>query len=119
MDIETYSKLAIRTATVAPDSLSGVVHAALGMGGESGEVLDHVKKVAYNSRELDVNHLVAEVGDCMWYINLMLANLEVSWSTVLEKNIAKLEARYPDLRYDPNRSLNRDVAAEKAAMDAV
>lgn len=119
MDIETYSKLAIRTAPVETASLSGIVHAALGIGGESGEILDHVKKVAYNHRELDVNHLVAEIGDVMWYINMMLVTLGVDWSTVLEKNIAKLETRYPDLRYDPNRSLNRDVIAEKAAMDAV
>ncbi len=119
MDIETYSKLAIRTAPVETASLSGIVHAALGIGGESGEILDHVKKVAYNHRELDVNHLVAEIGDCVWYINFMLANLKVDWSTVLKKNIAKLEARYPDGVYDHYMSLNRDVEEEQAAMDAV
>ena len=32
MDIEAYSKLAIRTAPVESESLSGIVHAALGIG---------------------------------------------------------------------------------------
>jgi NTP pyrophosphatase (non-canonical NTP hydrolase) len=118
MDIETYSKLAIRTAKcgIARDS---IIHASLGIGGEAGEVLDHVKKVVFNDRDLDIEHIVAEIGDILWYINLMLYTVDVSWSIVLDKNIAKLETRYPDLKYDADRSLNRDVAAEKAAMRAV
>lgn len=119
MDIETYRELAIRTAPKDSTVIWTLLHASVGIGGEGGEILDHVKKVAFNGRELNSNHLVAEIGDVMWYINMMLVTLGVDWSTVLEKNIAKLETRYPDLRYDPNRSLNRDVIAEKAAMDAV
>ncbi len=118
MDIETYSNLAIRTASDGSPT-ENLLHASLGIGGEAGEVLDHVKKVVFNGRKLDVNHLVAEIGDCMWYMNLMLHTLNVSWGTTLDRNIAKLEARYPDLKYDSDRSLNRDVAAEKAAMEAV
>lgn len=119
MDIETYRELAIRTAPKDSTVIWTLLHASVGIGGEGGEILDHVKKVAFNGRELNSNHLVAEIGDVMWYINMMLVTLGVDWSTVLEKNIAKLETRYPDMRYDPNRSLNRDVIAEKAAMDAV
>lgn len=73
----------------------------------------------FNDRRFDVDHVVEELGDIMWYINLMIQGLGLTWSTVLEKNIAKLEARYPDLRYDSEKSLNRNVAAEKAAMRAV
>lgn len=118
MDIETYSKLAIRTA---PDGSQKdhLLHSSLGMGDESGEVQGHIKKVMFNGRKLDVDHLVAEIGDILWYINLMLHTVNVPWTTVLDKNIAKLETRYPGLKYDDDRSLNRDVAAEKAAMDAV
>lgn len=118
MDIETYSKLAIRTAKDG-SVMDHVIHASLGIGGEAGEVLDHVKKVCFNDRQLDVDHIVAELGDIVWYINLMIQGLGLTWSTVLDKNIAKLEVRYPDLRYDSEKSLNRDVAAEKAAMRAV
>jgi len=118
MDIETYSELAIRTAR-GGTMMDHVLHASLGIGGEAGEVLDHVKKVRFNDRPLDVDHIVAELGDIMWYINLMIQGLGLTWSTVLDKNIAKLEVRYPDLRYDSEKSLNRDVAAEKAAMRAV
>jgi NTP pyrophosphatase (non-canonical NTP hydrolase) len=118
MDIETYSKLAIRTAS-AGSPRDHLLHSSLGIGGEAGEVLDHVKKVVFNNRDLDIDHIVAEIGDILWYINLMLHTVNVPWITVLDKNIAKLETRYPGLKYDDDRSLNRDVAAEKAAMDAV
>ena len=35
---------------------------------------------------------------------------------VLERNIKKLEARYPGLRFDADRANNRDTAAEQEAM---
>jgi len=79
MDIETYSKLSLRTAPEGYTHRDNVIHAALGIGGEAGEVLDHVLSV----------------------------------------NISKLEARYPDLKFDAERCLNRDLAAEKAAMESV
>lgn len=119
MDIETYSKLALRTAPEGYTHRDNVIHAALGIGGEAGEILDHVKKAAFNNRSLDHDHLVAEVGDLMWYLNLLVASLGTTWGHVLSVNIAKLEARYPDLKYDADRSLNRDLAAEKAAMESV
>ncbi len=119
MDIETYSKLALRTAAEGYSQRDNVIHAALGIGGEAGEILDHVKKVAFNNRALDNKHLIAEISDVMWYLNLLVASLGTTWGHVLSVNIAKLEARYPDLKYDADRSLNRDLAAEKAAMESV
>ena len=119
MDIETYSKLALRTAAEGYSQRDNVIHAALGIGGEAGEILDHIKKVAFNNRALDNKHLIAEISDVMWYLNLLVASLGTTWGHVLSVNIAKLEARYPDLKYDADRSLNRDLAAEKAAMESV
>ena len=119
MDIETYSKLALRTAAEGYSQRDNVIHAALGIGGEAGEILDDIKKVAFNNRALDNKHLIAEISDVMWYLNLLVASLGTTWGHVLSVNIAKLEARYPDLKYDADRSLNRDLAAEKAAMESV
>lgn len=117
MDIDTYRRLALRTAPATPNRLVDIDHAALGIGGESGEILDHVKKVLHNGRELDENHLIAEVGDIMWYLNLLVFSLNTTWSRVLRTNIAKLEARYPDLKFDVDKALNRNLGAEKDAME--
>ena len=119
MDIETYSTIALRTAPYNSSQISNLIHAALGAGGESGEIEDHVKKVAFNSRLLDRDHLIEEIGDVMWYLNLLVSELETTWGKVLSMNIAKLEARYPGLKFEAERSLNRDLDAEKVAMESV
>lgn len=119
MDIETYSKRALHTAAEGYSQRDNVIHAALGAGGETGEIEDHVKKVAFNGRLLDRDHLIEEVGDVMWYLNLLVASLCTTWDHVLSVNIAKLETRYKGGKFDADRSLNRDLAAEKAAMESV
>ena len=50
--------------------------------------------------------LVNELGDVMWYVTYLLDTLELEMDDVLEANIAKLRARYPD-GFDPQRSRNR------------
>lgn len=112
MDIQTYSKLAIRTAN--SDDLAG--NACFGLGGETGEILDLIKKSRYHGKELDLLKLKAEIGDCLWYINALIHAYGFDWADVLETNIKKLEARYPDLRFDADRANNRDLEAEERAM---
>lgn len=115
MDINTYSKLAIRTA----NGDRPLLNAALGIGGESGEILDHLKKVSFHNKPMDTQHLIAEAGDLMWYLNLLIVTLGFTWDQVLEANIAKLEARYPDLRFDPDKANNRDTDKEAEAIAKV
>lgn len=113
MDINTYSDLAFRTARTDTDMLS---NAALGIGGEAGEVLDLIKKCRHHDKPLDDAKLKAELGDLCWYVNALIRVMGYTWSEVLEMNIKKLEARYPDLKFDAERANNRDVVAEAAAM---
>jgi hypothetical protein len=55
----------------------------------------------------------------VWGINLLLKTIGVEWSEVLDVNIAKLEARYPDLRFNDQHSVNRDKTREEAAIRGV
>lgn len=115
MNIKEYAPLALRTAR-ALDYENSMLNAALGLTGEAGEVADTVKKVIFHDKPLDRDHLIAELGDICWYLNLMIHALGTSWDEVMERNIKKLETRYPDLRFDAGRANNRDVEAEKRAM---
>lgn len=120
MDINTYSKLALRTANDMGDIKLDLLHAASGIAGESGEIIDIVKKYVFYKRDaVDTAKLVDELGDELWYINLMIAKLGVTWEQVLAANIAKLETRYPNLRFDSENAVQRDKAAEAAAQAAV
>lgn len=112
MDAKTYMQLALRTASEE----NKMIHACFGIGGESGEILDIVKKSVFYGKELNREHLVEEIGDALWYFNLLIHALDSSWGEVFEANIRKLEARYPNLRFEADKAVNRDKGAEKAAM---
>ncbi len=118
MDINEYSKLALRTANdLGPTG--DLIHATLLITSEAGEIADVVKKHYAYGRPLDIIGLIEEIGDCVWGINLLLKTIDVTWEEVMEVNIAKLEARYPDLRFDDKHSLNRDKVREEAAIRGV
>lgn len=119
MDIQTYSKLAMRTVSPMPTAMLDIVHAAMGISGEAGEVLDSVKKTMAYGKNLDRDHVVEEIGDCLFYMNMMVKFLDTTWDEVLDRNIRKLEARYPELKFSAERANNRDTDAEAAAMRGV
>ncbi len=102
MDFEEYTKKQKRTS---PDN-SSIIMVALGLTGESGEFADIVKKHLFQGHPLDTEHLVEELGDILWYISEGAKILGVSLSEVAQKNIEKLEKRYPE-GFDPGRSINR------------
>jgi len=118
MNLNEYAQ---KAGSTAPDTTTdmGRIHAAMGICGEAGEVMDHMKKVTFNNKDLDIKHLIAELGDICWYINLMITSLGTTWEHVFDVNIAKLSVRHPGLKYSHDNSNNRDVEAEKAAMAAV
>ena len=113
MDAKEYSALAIRTANPNGNSMT---NALLGLAGEAGEVCDYMKKVLFHDKEFDRDVLLAEIGDLLWYTNLLLHSVDASWSEVFDKNIKKLSNRYPELKFNSEHANNKDTAAEMEAM---
>ena len=113
MDIQEYSALALRTAS----DKSPLLHAVLGLADETGELISPIKKHMFYGKNLDMNNLKEEAGDLAWFLNLLIHAIGSSWEEVLEMNIAKLEKRYPHLRFNADHAIHRDTAAEKAAME--
>ncbi len=74
---------------------------AFGLAGESGEVVDIIKKLAYHNATLDRDHLIEELGDTLWYFQLILNTFEISWDEVVKANVVKLRARYPERHGEP------------------
>ena len=96
MDLNTYQKLSQKTAAVHQDSDKTLIIAALGLGGESGEVLDHIKKYYGHGHKLDIDYLKKELGDILWYVAYMTEVLGLDLEDVAKCNIEKLAKRYPD-----------------------
>jgi NTP pyrophosphatase (non-canonical NTP hydrolase) len=53
-------------------------------------------------------HLIIELGDIMWYVAQATQALGISFNEVIERNVRKLEKRYPggsfDIYYSENRA---------------
>lgn len=98
-----------------PETLR-LIHAMVGMCTESGEFQDQVKKHLQYGKEIDKTNLIEELGDLMWYIGLACDVLEVSLEEVMERNNAKLSARYGDV-FTEEAALNRDLDAEREILE--
>ena len=74
----------------------GLINGCLGLAGESGETLDMIKKWVFHEKELDKDHLKKEIGDVMWYVAMICESAGFNLDDVLQTNIDKLKARYPE-----------------------
>ena len=86
-----------------------VLTAAIGICAEGGEFAEIVKKCIFQGKPMDDDaqfHMKRELGDIMWYIAQACIALGISLEDVLDTNIQKLEARYPD-GFEAFRSENR------------
>lgn len=106
MEINEYQKLAMRTLNPEIDKKDLILNASMGLCGESGEVIDLVKKHLFQGHDLNDEKLIKELGDVAWYLAEAATALNVDLSEILEKNIKKLENRFPD-GFNSNRSINR------------
>jgi NTP pyrophosphatase (non-canonical NTP hydrolase) len=92
-----------------------LIHAALGMISEAGEILEEVVKSYVDGRDLNIENLEEEAGDQLWYTALALRSILSTFEKAGEKNINKLTARYPD-KFDSNKAENRNLQEEKIAL---
>lgn len=76
-----------------PD-LAHLLHMAVGVAGEAGELLDAVKKAAVYNKPLDITNVIEELGDLEFYMQGIRTTLRVTRLNVLQQNVAKLEKRY-------------------------
>ena len=86
--------------------IGGVINACLGLSGEVGELTDMVKKWVFHEKTLDETHLKKELGDVMWYVAMMCQSIGWELDDVLQMNIDKLIARYPE-GFDVVKANNR------------
>lgn len=107
MNINEYQELASRTINKELNNNELLINAAMGLCGESGEVIDVVKKWYAHGHELDNEHLIKELGNVAWYLAVASTALGVKLEDVLKLNIEKLEKRYPD-GFSKEKSIKRD-----------
>ena len=78
---------------------SQLLTASIGMQAESGEFSEVIKKIIFQGKPYNEDeryHLKRERGDVLWYWIQGCTALGYTPQEVMEENIKKLEARYPN-----------------------
>ena len=96
MEINEYQKLALRTLNPELDLKDVLINGVMGLCGESGEVIDLVKKHLAQGHELDKEKMAKELGDVAWYLAETAWAIGYDLEDILVMNIEKLKRRYPD-----------------------
>lgn len=107
MTANEYQKLAARTIS---DDLVGIqkeYHALHGMVGEIGE-LHSIYQKGYQGHDVEEEHIKKELGDLLWFIAEYCTVYGWELEDVMQMNIDKLKARYPE-GFSTENSLHRKV----------
>lgn len=93
-----------------------LLHACMGASTEAGEMLDAMKKHLYYGKSLDLVNLKEEIGDCLWYLSIAIDVLGTTYEEIMETNIAKLKARYPN-KFTSEDAINRNLEVERTILE--
>lgn len=98
MTLNEYQTCALETAVFpGRGDFQGLMYLGLGLAGEAGEVTDNLKK-AWRDDNGDItpmrkDAIKAELGDELWYIAVMAADLSMTLDEVARYNRYKLRSR--------------------------
>ena len=110
---QDYAQLLARMSdleTADDADVSRLLTAALGISAEAGEFTEIIKKIILQGKpynEENVFHLKRELGDICWYLAQAFMALDTDFNEILEMNVEKLSARYPEGTFDVYQSENR------------
>lgn len=90
-----YGEFVYSRAKVMASPTEDLLHAAVGISGEAGELLDAVKKIWVYNKPADFANIKEELGDLCFYMMMICNQQGWSFDELMEENQAKLEKRYP------------------------
>lgn len=99
MNLNEYQRLALRTSGTGHDR---VKNGCLGLIGESGEIVDIVKKYMFQSGEnppFPKDKFIKEMGDVLWYCAETVSGMELELNTVLAESHLYMMAGNTDLEF--------------------
>jgi NTP pyrophosphatase (non-canonical NTP hydrolase) len=110
-----------KTYTNPDDKTIRIMHGIIGVVTESGEMLEILKNVLFENKELDLVNLQEENGDAFWYQAIMHDVMGKTFEQTQDQNIDKLQrkanARYKNGKFTENEAINRDTLAEREILE--
>ena len=99
LDLDALKQSLEDVESKSPIESARLMTAALGLGSETGEFVEIVKKMFLQGKppsEENIFHMKRELGDVMWYWATACMSLGLDPVEVIKENQKKLEARYGD-----------------------
>lgn len=93
-----------------------LLHGIIGICTEAGEIQDQFKKHVWYGKELDMVNIKEELGDILWYIQLICNEMVVTITDLQITNMRKLEQRYKG-KFSTGAALDRDLEAERKELE--
>lgn len=106
MDFNDYQSQSYVAIQEHENNKEEVMHWAIGLGEEAGEALSVIKHRYYGGN-YDIEDLVSELGDVLWYISSLCTATGIKLEDVARYNVARIYHRYPELAFDDARSKSR------------
>lgn len=82
-------------------------HIGLGITGEAGEFADAIKKEVIYGKPVDLQNILEELGDLLFYIQAACTMYGLPKQYVLQYNAHKLSERYVGLAYSDKAAISR------------
>ncbi|WP_176581328.1 nucleoside triphosphate pyrophosphohydrolase family protein [Bacillus thuringiensis] len=113
-ELNTYQRKALRTWNTDSHPDMRLLNAGAGLCGESGEVIDMLKKAIFHGhgfnqsseKTIDTHDIAKELGDILYYVSVASDELGYTLQEIAEININKLAKRYPE-GFSVEASINR------------
>lgn len=84
-----------------------LLHMAVGISGEAGEILDAVKKNCIYQKPLDLVNIIEELGDIEFFLEGLRQEIGITRQQTLAANTEKLSKRYYQLTYSNQAAQER------------
>ena len=117
MKINEYMKWTGNTCAKLDTQVLDTVHMLFGMTTEIGELMDIFKKQIAYDKAIDWVNVEEEIGDIMFYLASFCRILGLDLEKILQKNIGKLESRYPE-KFTEYYANNRDLKTERKILES-
>ena len=102
---------------LSSEKFAKLFHYYLGINTESAEMIQVLLNWVLGVERIDNVGLAEENSDCCWYLARANEVLQTSFESIMETNIRKLAARYPN-KFTSESALNRNLDAERAILEA-
>lgn len=83
-----YQELASRTANKHEYEQ---INYAMGLAGESGELIDGYKKILFHSHPIDKNYIKKEAGDVLWYSSQLIRIYQITFQLDVFEQLKKID----------------------------